>query len=273
MPFDEYLKNAAVNFDIHLAATVHEFASHPLFDCVEYALFSGGKRLRPLLYTETLKLFGKTPSSADYDLAAAIECLHTYTLIHDDLPCMDNDDFRRGNPSVHKKYGEAEALLAGDVLQALAFKLCSRVAAQNNVYRQAAALMGDAAVDVVKGQALEIRFPENIKDNIFEIYLNKTSRLLTLPVIMAAKVIGADPYRYAAAERFGLNFGIAFQLSDDMLDKDKDEDNFVRLFGKTAALQKIKQYCDVAKHEAAEFCGKEEGFLSDLTDFIVERTY
>ena len=136
---------------------------------------------------------------------------------------MDNDDFRRGQPTVHKKFDEVTALLAGDALQAAAFEVLANAAVESANYARAlkefsyyAGVMG-----VIDGQALELRFPDKIKENILEIYFKKTSALLTAPLVMAAIVTQKDNEIIDKIKEFGASFGMAFQLSDDLLDAEK----------------------------------------------------
>lgn len=260
-------------FDMRLRETLAYYRSSILYDCMEYALFSGGKRIRPLFYIEALKAFDTAPTKTDYAVASAIEFLHTYTLVHDDMPCMDNDDFRRGQPTVHKKFNEVTALLAGDALQAAAFEILAKAAFEDANYTKAlkefsyyAGVMG-----VIDGQALELRFPNNIKENIFEIYIKKTSALLTAPLVMAAIVAKKDDEFICKIKEFGTSFGMAFQLSDDLLDSEKDKEiSFVTCFGKEKTLTQLEIYSQKSCNLASEIFGK-NGFFVDISRYVAER--
>jgi len=263
------------DFDKKLYEVVESFSNSVLFDCIKYSLFTGGKRIRPLFYLEAIKAFGGEICENDYLVACAIELLHTYTLVHDDLPCMDNDDYRRGQLTVHKKFDEVSALLTGDALQAAAFELLIKVANNNKNYIN---LMQDfvyyAGINgVIDGQAIELRYPKNIKDNIWQIYLKKTSALLTAPLVMAADIAGVDVKLKDKLIEFGTSFGYAFQLSDDILDVNKDKEvSYATCFGKEKAQAELNKYSLLAIELAKETFTKPQFFV-DISQFIVERNY
>jgi len=168
-----------------------------------YSVLGDGKRLRGILVLAFCEASSGNVENA-LPLAAAVEILHAYSLIHDDLPCMDNDDFRRGKPSAHKQFGEWQALLTGDALQALAFKLTSGTPNSARAVR----ILSDAAYAICYGQYLDL----SGDDNIELLTLNKTAALFK-----AACLLGNDS---ETAEIYGLNFGLTFQIRDDILDRD-----------------------------------------------------
>ena len=184
-----------------------------LSDAMRYAVGTGGKRIRPLICLASAVAAGGRAEDARYP-AAAIELLHNYTLVHDDLPAMDNDTERRGKPTVWAKYGEANAILAGDALQALAFKAAAM--ASRNVGRIVAELAA-AGVGVVQGQIEDIAAGE--KDIPF-IYRHKTADLFVAAAEMGGYAGGGSEDDVAALRRFALNLGLAFQYEDDLLDGD-----------------------------------------------------
>ncbi len=190
---------------------------------MHYALAIGGKRLRPLLF---LSLLDGLDAGGDrhVDVAAAIEIIHTYSLIHDDLPCMDDDDFRRGQPTVHKRFGEAVALLAGDTLLTLAFE---KIAASRLVPRHGMAVMrlvtrAIGLSGMAGGQALDLEFSGD-RAAIEPIHLLKTAALIRAALLAAAEIAGATRSRRRHLEEAGTDIGLAFQLADDLLDVTGDE--------------------------------------------------
>ena len=183
-----------------------------LSEAMRYAVGTGGKRIRPLICLASAVAGGGRAEDAAYP-AAAIELLHNYTLVHDDLPAMDNDTERRGKPTVWAKYGEANAILVGDALQALAFAAAAR--APRNAAQVVAALAA-AGVGVVQGQVEDIG---SAKDIDF-IYRHKTADLFIAAAEMGALAGGGDEASVAKLREFALNLGLAFQYEDDLLDGD-----------------------------------------------------
>lgn len=190
---------------------------------VHYALSVKGKRLRPLLFLTLLEAF--EIDAQDYiDIACAIECIHTYSLIHDDLPAMDNDDFRRGMPTVHKKFNEAIALLAGDTLLTHAFEIIAKAKATP---KQIVDILRILTVGIGKdgmagGQALDLEF-DGEKDLIFKIHRQKTAELINACFLSAAEIIGLPDDKKELLAQAGITIGIAFQMADDLLDIIGDE--------------------------------------------------
>jgi geranylgeranyl diphosphate synthase, type II len=194
-----------------------------LESAIHYALSVKGKRLRPLLFLTLIEAYGKDPM-AYMDIACAIECIHTYSLIHDDLPSMDNDDFRRGMPTVHKKYNDAIALLAGDTLLTIAFEKLSGTNTEPakivNILRLLT--VGIGIDGMAGGQALDLEFNGD-KDIIFEIHRKKTAELIKATLLSAAEIIGLSVHEKELLAQVGTTIGIAFQMADDLLDIDGDE--------------------------------------------------
>ena len=184
-----------------------------LSDAMRYAVGTGGKRIRPLICLASAVAAGGNTEDARYP-AAAIELLHNYTLVHDDLPAMDNDTERRGRPSVWAKYGEANAILVGDALQALAFKAAA-MAPRNagSIVRE----LAEQGVGVVRGQVEDIAAGE--KDIDF-IYRHKTADLFMAAAVMGALAGGGDDRAVESLRAYALNLGLAFQYEDDLLDGD-----------------------------------------------------
>lgn len=185
---------------------------------IHYALCVKGKRLRPLLFLTLLEAYGKNP--ADYlDIACSIEYIHTYSLIHDDLPAMDNDDFRRGMPTVHKQFNEAIALLAGDTLLTYAFERISRapVPADKIVHILYLLTTGIGKDGMAGGQALDLEFTGK-QEQIFTIHRLKTAELIKASLLAAASLLNLSEKETTMIADLGLSIGIAFQMADDLLD-------------------------------------------------------
>lgn len=194
----------------------------PLMDAMRYSLLAGGKRIRPVLLLKFCEACGGRAENA-LSAACGIEMLHTYSLIHDDLPCMDNDDLRRGKPTCHKVYGETNAVLAGDALQSAAFEMVlsspvapERVVAMGKTLAQAVGVMG-----MCGGQYLDT-VNENITisiDELRNINALKTGALLRAACVMGAQCAGAAEEQLRAAAEYAENLGLAFQIRDDILDQ------------------------------------------------------
>ena len=214
---------------------------HPpvLRDSMRYSLLSGGKRIRPVLFYSALELFGGNPGDESL-FALALECIHTYSLIHDDLPAMDNDDYRRGNPSNHKVFGEANAILAGDALLSEASSLLFTAAQKSERHLKAAAHLMDAAGarGMVAGQSADLLYTgKNAgEDELRFIYEHKTGKLIQAPIVMAAILAGEN---LQTAAEFGGELGILFQLTDDLLDEKGTSDKMGKTLGKDLKEDKL----------------------------------
>lgn len=184
-----------------------------LFDAMRHAVLCGGKRVRPQLCLAASVAVGGSVEDAVFP-ACAIDLLHSYTLVHDDLPSMDNDEMRRGQPSVWAKFGEANAILAGDALQALAFAAAAR--SPRNADR-IVSVLGEAAVGVVRGQVEDI---SGDRADIDFIYRHKTADLFVAAAAMGAYAGGGSAVDVERLRTYALNLGLAFQFEDDLLDGD-----------------------------------------------------
>ena len=208
---------------------------------MRYSVENGGKRIRPALLLEFCRVCGGDYKKA-VPFACALEMIHTYSLIHDDLPCMDNDDFRRGKPSCHIAFGEEYALLAGDALLALAFETAMKSNLSAEITVKAAKELAKAAgvMGMVGGQVLDLQ-NEGKKVGVSD--LQKTDELKTGELIRAACVLGcvcagADDKKIAAAEKYAHDIGIAFQIVDDILDVTSDEETLGKPIGSDEENQK-----------------------------------
>ena len=264
------------------------FPSDILSESMRYSLLNGGKRLRPVLFMSTLHAYGYDYCN-EIPLALALECVHTYSLIHDDLPALDNDDYRRGKPSCHKQFGEAQAILAGDALLSLAFDLAVSSARKSERHAEAAAELSRAsgADGMLAGQAADIYFEGKSagERELDFIYRHKTGALLTAPIVMAGILAGGE---IKLLREFGGAFGYLFQLTDDLLDikgtkeqlgktvgKDERESKLtcVKIFGVEQSEKLAKQYAEKCKCILSEWKHGDPQFLSELTDFVINRNY
>lgn len=207
-------------------------------EAVKYSINSGGKRFRPILALMAAELFGKSEDEV-MPWAAAVEMVHTYSLIHDDLPCMDNDDLRRGKPTNHKVFGEATALLAGDALLTESFFLVSQAYMDRpELARQLLGLLSMAAGTrgMVGGQVLDMHAEKNAPtfEELLLIHKLKTAQMIQVPLQGAALICGAEESKIEVLGKFGEALGIAFQVADDILDHDQtgqDNRSFTKLIG------------------------------------------
>ena len=215
-------------------------------EAMAYATADGGKRIRPVLVLEFCRLCGGDPATA-MPAAAAIEMIHSYSLVHDDLPCMDNSLLRRGKPSTHAVYGETMALLAGDGLLNLAFEtiLASRnrgSLSADGVLGAASALADAAGIDgMVGGQVIDLQSEGKSIDlaTLEALQRGKTAALLIAACVMGARLAGATPEQETAARTFGENVGLAFQIVDDILDVTADAAKLGKPVGSDAENEKV----------------------------------
>ncbi|WP_428335611.1 polyprenyl synthetase family protein [Paenirhodobacter sp.] len=266
--FSERLKDVQAAVEGALAQAIAAHPETPLRDAMAYAA-SGGKRLRAFLVLESAALFGIGEAAA-MPAAAAVEALHAYSLVHDDLPCMDNDDLRRGQPTVHVKWDEATAVLAGDALQTLAFQLCADPAlggAENRIALVAALAQASGAAGMVYGQALDIAAetaaaPLTLAE-ITELQAGKTGALISFAAQAGAILAGADRAPLAA---YAKALGLAFQIADDILDVEGSEEAAGKRLHKDAEAGKATFVSllglDGAKARAAALVAEAEAALA-----------
>lgn len=238
---------------------------------IEYSLFGEGKRLRPVLFLAVMDAYSVSPTESAYKLAAATECVHTYSLVHDDLPAMDNDDLRRGKPTNHVKFGEATALLAGDALLNFAAELLLSAVKDDPGYAEAALLiMKYAGVNgMIGGQAIEFESDMNSAGQrlLLEVYEKKTCALISAAAVSAATVAGGSKSDLALWKEFGSQFGLCFQLKDDLLD---DDGALLRLWGREKTERELAIRTDKALDCLAHISANTE-FITDLVRNILAR--
>lgn len=257
-----------------------------LYESMRYSLLAGGKRIRPVLTLEFARLAGMDWKKA-VPVACALELVHTYSLIHDDLPCMDNDDLRRGKPTNHKIFGETMAVLAGDALQPEAFRLILTAPGIAPAERAACALIlaqAAGADGMVAGQILDTLHAPKTEEELKEVDHLKTGAMIAGACKLGVAAAGGSPELLAAAEEYGYQLGLAFQIRDDMLDvignvdefgkpigSDKEEGKvtYVDLFGIEGCGKKVLDCTAAAKAAVAPFDA--DGFLRSLADSLAER--
>jgi len=243
------------------------------WDGLGYSLYSPGKRFRPLLAALTAESLGQ-PTQDILPLAVAVELIHTYSLIHDDLPCMDNDDFRRGRPSQHKAYGEAQALLVGDALLTMAFEVLSL--SESPHAARAVTLLAQAAGanGMVGGQILDIEVGAKADPELLgEIHRRKTGALIRVSVEAAAILCNAAPEALKGLRTYGEELGLAFQLADDIQDHDPDQPeatSFASLLGVNETKRQLEQASQRALEAIAPMGGSAKG-LRRLVQLNLER--
>lgn len=255
-----------------------EAAPERLHAAMRHLVFPGGKRLRPALCFAGAEAVGADPRLAT-PMAAAVELIHTYSLVHDDLPCMDDDDERRGRPTVHVAFDEATAVLAGDALQACAFEALTTVDALASV--GAAAVAAGAArlaravgaAGLVGGQVDDLAFDPARTDveSVRSIHRRKTAALIRAAVVGGGLFGGATPEEIGRLERFGDSVGISFQVADDVLDADEDEGcSLIPLVGRDGARDEAERLLEVALDEL-DGLGERAEPLRELARFAVRR--
>lgn len=264
-----------------------EYPEQRMIDAVRYSLNLKGKRVRPSLTLAFAELCGGTVETA-MPFACAVEMIHTYSLIHDDLPCMDNDDFRRGQPSNHKVYGEDIALLAGDALQSMAYAAMlspeAVAAAGADSAARAARILAEKSgvLGMVGGQVIDISM-ENKEVGIDLVQLmeeKKTANLIEAACMMGCVVAGADDKQIDASERYAHSIGLAFQIMDDILDVTStaeelgkpigsDADNEKNTYMSLLGLDRCRTLVKLLTDEAIEALTAFDGDTSDLADFAV----
>jgi geranylgeranyl diphosphate synthase type II len=252
-----------------------------LTESLKYPLQSGGKRIRPALCIAAAEAVGGARAEALFPVAGALELVHTYSLVHDDLPAMDNADLRRGNPTVHRKFGEAAAILCGDGLLTEAFAALAAAPLPAETRVALVQLLADAAGfrGMVGGQAADIGMGGTIGDvdTLARLHHLKTGALLRASVLAGATLAGASPSQMEALARYGEHVGLAFQLADDLLDEDEDKGHsgppsFVRLLGPAATRARAEQEVEAAILSAEAAVESRATVLIALARFIVDRT-
>jgi len=263
-----------------------------LFEAMRYSCLGGGKRLRPFLVQQSAKLFAVDPRCA-FRVGAAVEFMHCYSLIHDDLPAMDNSDLRRGRPSCHKKFDEATAILAGDALQALAFEVLSAEETSSDAWVRAELVAGLAraagGTGMVGGQMIDLLAEEQDFDigTITRLQRMKTGEIFAFAAVSGAIMGHASDRHTHALHSFAQELGLAFQIADDLLDYEGDSNTtgkpvgqddaagkatFVSILGPERARAQAKLLAQQAAR-ALDLFGDRADLLKQVAAYVVDRTH
>ncbi len=258
---------------------------------MRHSVFAGGKRLRPILCIEAARMIGGGPLARGVeDLGAALEMLHTYSLIHDDLPALDNDDLRRGRPTCHKAFGEATAILAGDALQTYAYEVLAKLACPAEARVQIIAEIARATGTIegmIGGQVadLEAEHKKVTAEELAYIHRSKTGALITASLVSGGLYAGGNEANIAKLRCFGRQAGLAFQIADDILDVTQTSEQLGKTAGKDTAVEKatypalfgIEETVNMASRLVTQGCAALDSFgpraatLKELAHFLVER--
>lgn len=285
---DKELIKCVEKIDLNLEKRLNENYKYinEILDSIKYSVFTGGKRIRPILAMKSYELFSE---NNNYDnimpFALAIEMIHTYSLIHDDLPSMDNDDYRRGKLSNHKVYGEALAILSGDGLLNLAFETIfdsfkdlgdledhrRKILTGKEISRYSGlkGMIGGQVIDMNQDKK------EIEDDELLYMYKTKTAALIKAATVSGAIIGGANKEEIETMRKFGYYLGMSYQIKDDILDKSEDENieklTYLSHFGVKKSDRDLKVFSDKAKLELRKLKGKDINFLMSLTDILINR--
>lgn len=287
----EQLKEKIALIDKHLDTylPVKDNPQKVIYEAMRYSVFAGGKRLRPVLMLSACEMCGGDIIEV-IPFACAMEMIHTYSLIHDDLPAMDNDDLRRGMPTSHIKYGEAVAILAGDALLSRAFEVVSGYSGNEPQKAIKAIHMLGASSGtegMIGGQIVDIESEgkEITLDELRYLHLNKTGAIIRSACTIGALLGGGSDEEIMAVDEFATNLGIAFQIQDDILDvegteeelgkpigsdAEENKNTYVSLLGLEKSKMLAREYSAKAK-DALKIFGERAGFLTELTDYLTDR--
>jgi geranylgeranyl diphosphate synthase type II len=289
----DYLTSRQKMVDHALQAFLPKSSVKPktIHKAMRYSVFAGGKRLRPILCLAAGECCGGAASAA-LPLASAVECIHTYSLIHDDLPCMDDDDLRRGMPTSHKVFGEAIAILAGDALLTFAFELAAQILPRpryslKDVISELAIASGSR--NLIAGQVadLESEGKRVSLPALRFIHQSKTAALLCTSVRLGAMSANATPAHLQSLSEFGMSLGLAFQVIDDILDVTQSSETLGKSAGKDLVSEKatypsvigLKESRKVAKrlteeaHRSLNPFARKAEILHGLADYLLDREY
>ena len=298
MDFDQRLKEVSrlvsERLSQHLMPGQHFGPPRTLADAMQHAVMSGGKRLRPFLMIESARMFGMNPGRVA-DAACALELIHSYSLVHDDLPAMDDDDLRRGRPTVHKAYDEATAILAGDALQSLAFEILAHPGCHTDPAVRAQLVLELAVASgwagMAGGQMMDLEEEGNGKKTRFaiiqRIHTMKTGKLIEFACVAGGHMAGAKEEEIDTLRSFGQLLGLIYQAADDILDATASSEEMGKTAGKDEAsgkativarrgLEKAQAYVATLEEEAIKTLapfGERAEYLIAATKFITSRNH
>ena len=271
------------------AATQYPSSIH---QAMRHSVFAGGKRLRPILCMEAGRMIAGSFPTGIEELGAALEMLHTYSLVHDDLPSMDNDDFRRGRATCHKVFGNGIAVLAGDALLTVAFEIAARTKptrrySMAEILREIAVAAGSRKLIAGQVADLEAEGKKVSRDELRYIHENKTSAMITTSIRLGAMSANADAKKLRALTKFGHSLGLAFQVIDDILDVTQTTEKLGKSAGKDVAAKKATYPAaiglDASRAEARRLTknaqgalkifGNEADLLRELANYLLAREY
>lgn len=256
-----------------------------IFEAMEYSIFTGGKRLRPIMAIKSCELFNKDIKGV-LPYAVAIEMIHTYSLVHDDLPAMDDDDFRRGKPTNHKVFGEAMAILTGDGLLNMAFEIigddivnscstmedyrrCALAFKEISKYSGVHGMIGGQVVDLLGNHG------NMNEDKLIFMYKTKTAALIQSALVSGAIIGGANEYEIESLRDFGLNLGLAYQIRDDILDKEDDTAikklTYLSFYDMNKAKIYVNEYSERAINAIKNLKNRDIEFFINLTEELITR--
>lgn len=290
---EKFLAQVVKDVDMRLDELIPASGVEPklLHEAIRWSVFAGGKRIRPVVMCAVGNIFG-VPSEQLIATASAVEMIHTYSLIHDDLPAMDDDDLRRGRPTCHIQFGEATAILAGDVLQTLAFKTIAEDDSLSADIRIAlVALIADASgtpYGMVSGQQLDLEGEGAVLSikQIAEIHRQKTGALINASALAGAMIGRARPDEVEAISQYATNLGLLFQITDDIIDVTQNTETLGKTAGKDIAsakstypahlgLDRTIEMADttrIAANAALDRLEKDTDLLRQIADYICQRT-
>lgn len=290
---NQFFKDQTEQYRSHIETYLRDscfiYPSEPqqqLFESMRYSLLAGGKRLRPIFVFDFCRMCGGNWQDAT-NFAAAVEMIHTYSLIHDDLPCMDDDDFRRGAPTNHKVYGEAIAVLAGDALLTAAFTHLSKASLSAQCRIRAVEILSQCAgeLGMVGGQVLDMQSEvrQCTADEVLNIQSRKTGALIRSACLLGVLAGNGTAEQFKAAETFANHIGLAFQIRDDMLDVignaeelgkavgvDTVKNTFVQLYGLDKCNSLVKEHTQAAIDALYEFPNHD--YMHQMALYLTDRT-
>jgi len=289
---EETLEQGRVRIDAALERLLPppEAAPASIHKAMRHSVFAGGKRLRPILAMEAARMVAGSLPDRIEDMGSALEMLHTYSLVHDDLPALDNDDLRRGKPTCHKVFGEATAILAGDALQTCAYQVLARLhcppEARVRIIEEIARATGTVE-GMIGGQMMDLEAERTRPDAVTleQIHRSKTGALITASVVSGGIYAGASVAEVAQLRSFGRGVGLAFQIADDVLDVTQSSEQLGKTAGKDTATEKatypalfgVEKSVEMAGSLVKEACAALDSFgpraevLQALARFLVER--
>lgn len=287
MDLTNELENSLDIIDRELKLILHNKKGYQskIFEALDYSLFTGGKRLRPIMVLKSCEMFGNDIVNA-IPYALAIEMIHTYSLIHDDLPSMDNDDFRRGKPTNHKVFGEAMAILAGDGLLNLAFETITNYAMNNSVtiddYKKHMKALEEiskySGIDgMIGGQVVDLlsNHETMTEDRLLYMYKTKTAALIQAALVSGAIMGNASDEEIEVIRKFGFNLGIAYQIRDDILDIKEDRSieklTYLSFHNIEKAKVAIGNYSNKAMEVLEKLNNRDTNFFISLTEELINR--